>query len=86
VARGRVVGIERVDVAGTEIETVHIRIATTLSGESRGGGSRDYWLARATGLPVRQLVTNRNVTPSALGEVTYRERYELSLVSVDPRR
>jgi len=74
VARGGVVGHERVD----GIETVHVRLTTRITGGTEGTGTRDFWL-RPDGFPVRLAATNDNSTPSIIGRVHYRERYELEL-------
>ena len=84
-AAGEVVGIEELAVAGAPVETVHLRVATRLAGVSRGEGGADVWLSRSTGLPVRVVAWNDNVTDSPIGPVRYRERFELDLQSLRPR-
>jgi hypothetical protein len=54
------------------------RLATRLSGGSTGSGTRELWL-RPDGVPLRLAVENENTTPSLVGPVHYRERYELTL-------
>ena len=56
----------------------HVRIVTELTGETTGSGLRDQWL-RSDGVPRRLVVENESTTPSFLGDVHYRERYELRL-------
>jgi len=86
VAEGDVVGVEMLTVAGAKVETVHLRAETLLEGATRGTGGVELWLERSTGLLVRQLTWNDNVTDAAIGEVRYQERYELQLSSLEPRR
>jgi len=54
------------------------RVATKMMGETTGGGLRELRLS-ADGVPSRLLVENESTTPSFLGDVHYRERYELRL-------
>ena len=85
--RVRTLGAERVRVGGEDVAAVHLRVATTMAGKTDGTGTVDLWLARAGGLPVRVRanVDNQSVTP--IGKrVRYRERYELRLRSLRPRR
>ena len=86
VAEGKVVGAETLTVAGVAVETVRLRAETRLTGVTRGTGGVEVWLENATGLPVRQITWNDNVTKSAIGDVRYQERYELELTSLEPRR
>lgn len=59
-------------------EDGHVRVETALSGGSTGSGARELWL-RPDGIPLRMAVENENTTPSLIGPVSYRERYELTL-------
>jgi len=54
------------------------RITTRMSGATTGSGLRDVPL-RPDGVPRRLVVENESTTPSFLGDVHYRERYELRL-------
>jgi hypothetical protein len=85
-AEGEVAGVETLTVAGAEVETIHLRAETLLEGVTRGAGGLEVWLDRSTGLLVRQLTWNDNVTDSAVGDVRYQERYELALTSLEPRQ
>ena len=78
--------METLTVAGAAVETVHLRAETLLDGVTRGTGGVELWLERSTGLPIRQVTWNDNVTDAAIGEVRYQERYELELTSLEPRR
>jgi hypothetical protein len=67
-------------LVGREGEVEHVRIRTRLTGGTQGTGTRELWI-RSDGVPVRWIVTNESTTPSFLGDVRYRERFELVLVS-----
>jgi hypothetical protein len=56
----------------------HVRVLTELTGKTTGTGLREEWL-RPDGVPRRLVVENESTTPSFLGAVHYRERYELRL-------
>jgi hypothetical protein len=56
----------------------HVRLRTELTGKTAGTGLREIWL-RADGVPRRMIVENESTSPSFLGDVHYRERYELRL-------
>ncbi len=85
-SRGRVVGLERIAVAGRAVPAVHLRIAYRQAGESRGAGVRDVWRRRSDGLLLRLVAQERDVTGSPVGDVTYREQDRLALVALEPRR
>jgi hypothetical protein len=85
--RVRTVGGERVPVGGEDVAAVHLRVATTMAGKTDGTGTVDLWLARAGGLPVRLRAAVDNQSDTPIGKrVRYRERYELRLRSLRPRR
>jgi hypothetical protein len=84
--RGRVVGTETLTVGTTRVPTIHLRSRSRNSGDTVGTGVTDRWLARPSGLLVRALVFNESATKTVAGDVPYRERYELSLISLRPLR
>ncbi len=86
VRSGEVVGDETLRVGGRSVAVVHVRVRTTLSGETRGTTVKEMWLLRTTGLPVRHVERNATTTRTLVGEVHYRERFELTLTSLEPRR
>lgn len=55
-----------------------VRLETSISGGTTGSGIRELQL-RPDGIPLRMTVENENTTPSLVGPVHYRERYELRL-------
>ena len=79
-ATGGELGTERID----GVETIHVRLETRISGDTNGTGTRDFWLRRSDGFPIRLTATNDNKTSSAVGDVAYRERYELELSDRPP--
>jgi hypothetical protein len=84
-AAGEVVGPEARTVGAQSVGTVHVTLDLVLEGRTRGTGSLVLWLERSTGLVVRLVLENDNRTASAIGDVRYRERATLELVSVEPR-
>ena len=54
------------------------RVTTKMQGDTTGSGFRELRL-RPDGVPRRLVVENESTTPSFLGDVHYRERYELEL-------
>jgi hypothetical protein len=84
--RMRVVGLPRLVVAGTPVQTVHVRKQTELSGSSRGTSRHDLWLDAKTGLPVRLALVSRTTSDSPIGDVRYEEDVTLTLLSLEPRR
>lgn len=85
--RVRAVGLEALHVGGERVTTVHVRTRTQMEGSTEGGGRTDAWLVRETGLPARVVVETESRSDTPIGtKVGYVERYELSLVSLQPRR
>jgi hypothetical protein len=76
VARGGPVGTTR--IAGAK--AVHVHLDTTIGGDVEGTGTRDFWLRRPGGLPIRIAATNENTTGTPIGPVDYRESYDLRLL------
>jgi hypothetical protein len=81
---GRVVGTQRLAVAGKPAPTVLLRLRARLRGRIRGENVIDSWLLRSTGLLVRREVRSDTVVDSSVGRVKGRERYSLRLRSLDP--
>jgi len=76
---------EQADVGATSMRVVPVHVELELAGRTEGSGTIDAWLL-ANGLPVRLVLVNDNRTGSAIGDVRYRERAELELESLEPRR
>lgn len=79
-----VVGTEEVVVGGTPVETIHVRRSSVVEGGSIGTTIVDEWRVPGTPLLVRLQVESSNVTGTAIGDVTYRERVTLVLESLRP--
>ena len=82
--RGRVVGRETIDVAGTPTETVHLRISSRSTGKATGDNTNETWLAESNGLLVRRVVDGEARTKTTVGKVGSQERYKLRLESSEP--
>ncbi|HSI97046.1 MAG TPA: hypothetical protein VK926_01680 [Gaiellaceae bacterium] len=83
---GRVVGRETLRVGRAEVETVHLRRTSILSGDTRGGSTHDFWIDRASGVPVQIVMVSRTTNDSLVGDVRYEEDVSLRLTSLTPRR
>lgn len=81
-----VLGAETVAVGPRRVRALRLRVDARESGGSRGRLVQEHWLAADTGLPLRVVYRVRTANPSPIGDVTFEERYELELVSLDPRR
>lgn len=80
-----VVGEEPVDVGGVPVETLRLRLEAEETGASRGPLVEERWVERETGLPVRLVYRIRTDNDSVIGDVTFEERYELDLLSLEPQ-
>jgi hypothetical protein len=83
-APGTVIGSERIEVGGAQLETVHVRVSARLRGIIEGLSRIDSWLLRANGLLVRRVVRSDTRIRSPIGRAKVRERYRLQLRSVTP--
>jgi hypothetical protein len=84
--RGSVVGRPTLAVGNDDVGTVHVRYEDTITGDSEGTATTDWWVARDTGLTVRlvQRVDTRNASP--IGRVGFHDELRLDLTSTTPRR
>jgi hypothetical protein len=85
VARGEVVSIAPLSVAGTRVEAVRLRVRTAFSRRVTGGYVMDSWLRRTDGLLLRRTFRSETRVRSAVGVVPARERYSLRIRSLQPR-
>jgi hypothetical protein len=83
---GRLLGTERMRVAGNPVVAEHVSKKTTFSGEIRGFAKHDLWFDSKTGVPVKVVMVSRTTNDSPVGEVTYDEDVTLVLTSLEPRR
>jgi hypothetical protein len=80
-----VVGIEDVVVAGQAVKAAHITWAEIdHSSDQDGTITTDRWLALDNGLLLRETSTTTSTTSTVIGDVHYREQYELTLTSLTP--
>jgi hypothetical protein len=83
--QGVVIGRERLSVGGRQVETVHIRVDTSISGDTTGTNVHEDWLLPDSGLLIREIsITDADVR-GPFGTVHYKEHYELALASLEPR-
>jgi len=82
----RVVGVEKVPVAGSRLRAVHVRTVGKVAGGDSGTEVTDWWLDEQNGLPLRIGLTSRTSRSILVGEVHYREDADLQLRSTTPLR
>ena len=82
---GRVIGPETVRVGTTDHAAVHIRYDDVLSEGSTGTTTSDLWLDPGTGLILRESNQADTRNDSVIGPVTFHERLDLTLRSLEPR-
>jgi hypothetical protein len=83
---GRVLGRERIVVAGKSLATDHIVRTTTFTGGIRGATRHDIWFDTKPGMPVKMVMVSRTTNDSPVGDVHYEEDVTLLLTSLKPRR
>jgi hypothetical protein len=81
----RLIGVEQLDVGGTRVEAFHFRDARTVSEAQKGTEDFDMWFDRS-GLLLKVTQRIEIESSSPLGNVTYTQQSEFSLVSTTPRR
>lgn len=80
-----VVGHERVDVGGAEVDAVHVHYDVTVGGETTGATSIDRWFATdVPGLLVRETNEGWTRSDTVIGAVEYDETYDLRLRRLEP--
>ena len=72
-------------VAGNEVPVWHVRMTVTDDDQYWEHTTLD-WFFDDRGLPVAMASTKESSSPSPIGDVLYRENYELSAVSLTPLR
>lgn len=83
---GTIVGVRDFDVGGTDVEVLTYELHDEISGASNGINDRTVSVAPDTGLIVELAVVVDVQNDSPIGDVHYREQYELRLTSLTPRR
>jgi hypothetical protein len=79
------VGRETLVIGGDEVDAVHQRRETTMTGAQRGTIDEDWWLDPTTGLPLRVDRDYDLRTDSVIGEIGYTETGSWQLTSLEPR-
>jgi hypothetical protein len=79
-------GRAEIEVDGGAVETRHLRLETTVEGESTGRMDGQQWVVPETGLLVREQWETEVETAGPMGPVTYTEDYTLWLESMEPSR
>jgi hypothetical protein len=69
-----------VEVGGSEVDAVHLRITDAFSGAQTGSEVGEYWLDATTGLPLRMSVESQVSGPSG----DYSENFDLVLTTLTP--
>ena len=82
----KVLGHERVTVGDATVGAVHLRLRSTVTGNTRGQWTADRWLHPDTGLLLRLQSSTDATSTTPFGEVRYREQVRLDLQSLEPRR
>lgn len=80
-----VVSVAAMDVGGTAVTAVHIRILTTVTGENTATSTTEVWVDDDTGLLLRRTHSLDGSSSSPAGNVAYRDRYTIELESMTPR-
>jgi hypothetical protein len=80
------VGVETLTIGGSEVETLHYRQRSTVTGDRNGTSTEEIWFDAETMLPVRQERTIRvdSPAPAPLNQVTYREEGWFQATSLTP--
>jgi hypothetical protein len=76
-----VIGYEKLTVGGTAVRTLHVKVATTVSGAESGTSTQEYWID--TTKPV--LVKEFGKVSAKQQNVTYQSSYSLTLDSLTPK-
>ena len=78
------IGNDTLDVSGAEVPVFHVRVTSTLTGQSEGQAQVETWYLEGSTLVVRRIVTRSSVSDSLIGSVAYNEACEINLTSAAP--
>jgi hypothetical protein len=81
-----VVGEEAREVGDSTVDTVHLRGRSRVTGGASGTFVDERWVEPRSGLPVRIVFRATTTNPSPIGNVTFKESFDLRLSSLEPRR
>jgi hypothetical protein len=79
-----VIGTEELVIGGQPTVTLHLRIVSTVTGQTVGDSEIHDWVVPGTDLIVKRTVRGDNTTESRIGGVTYHEEFEVILRSLTP--
>ena len=79
----KVIGPETLTVGGAKVETTHMRITSTQTGDTKGSDAQDLWYL-PTGLPARFSGALDVTTKSVIGDTKFHEQYRYDLMSTVP--
>jgi hypothetical protein len=82
---GTVVGLDHVDVRGTSVTALHVRVVID-DGDVHDAQVMDSWYCLGTDLLLKETAHNATANPSPIGSVNYREDYSIQLTSLEPLR
>jgi hypothetical protein len=83
----RFVGREALDIAGRSVPALHYEMRRSITGDQTGEEYTEIWFAAADGMPLRneREISIVSPAPAPLDSVTYTERGEWQLESLEPR-
>jgi hypothetical protein len=81
-----IVGSEPLVVGGTKVMAVRQVRHQTITGAQRGTVEEEWWFASGTGLPLRATRDYRIESSSPIGDITYVEKGDWALQSLQPTR
>jgi hypothetical protein len=76
------VGYQHLTVGGTRVETLHVHVDATLTGDNKGHSSQDLWVTTDNSVLVRTKVS----TDATGSGVHYTSAYRLDLTNLTPKR
>lgn len=85
-ARSEAMKPQTIVVGGERVRAVGVRTVLRFTGEARGSAVHEMWRRVSDGLPLRELYREQSVLDTHVGDLSYRDRYDLRLTSLEPRR
>ncbi len=80
---GVVVGHEQVQVGTDRLDALHVRVSID-NGVAGDVQVTDSWYLLGTDLLLAEVAANDTTNPSPIGDVHYRERYDIRLAALEP--
>jgi hypothetical protein len=83
----RFIGRESLDIGGETVPALRYRVRREISGDQTGEERTEMWFSESDGMPLRneREITVVSPAPPPLDSVTYTERGEWQLASLNPR-